>query len=341
VARNQELHRLEQSSREALARGEPIAAAEHHAEAASLWLQEGEPARAEFHLVQARELAVGATAHRHVSRYARALGRLWQDQARFDDAVRAYTEASARGRMAPSTDDALLAEVLHANMLAKAGRLPEALGLTNASIDYAVTQDLPADLAALLENRARHEMSLGAHQDALDTLAVAIKSAQVAEDAVKELRLAWSRHQLERGLGQLPTDDFDGLRRRQVELTGVDDVGWEMDLLQAALDLQSQRPGPAAEGARRARDGALGAMELPTYLQACLLLADIEVSAGRRPAALMVLLAAHDNLRQLLGDEAAAPVRAMLERFRRQWGDAVFDTAFAELRAHVEAQRPT
>jgi len=340
VARDPELQQLEQACQEALDRGDRLGAAELHVEAATKWLRKGERGRAEFHLVSARDLARKARHLPSASRYARTLARLHEDQARFAEAVEGYREAAAQARVSDAAEEALKAEVMHAEMLAKQGQHVEALALTNQSLDYAVATDRTVDLAALLRNRARHEMSLGRHGDALQTLAVGIDSAKVADDPVAALRLAWSRHQLERGTGQLPTDDFEELRARQAAMQGVDDVGWEMELLQASLELQAQKPGPAAQRTRSARDAALKARNLPLYLQACLLLGDIEVAAGRRHAALMVLLAAHQNLERLIGPTGAAPVKAMLERFRRQWGDAVFDQAFADLRAHVEAQRP-
>ena len=237
--------------------------------------------------------------------------------------------------------EALQATVRHADLLAQGGLHEQAVGVIDLGLSYAMESDLPGEVAALMQQRSRHLLSMGQVDRALDVLGVALEASQLTDDAVQQVRLRWARHQLERGLGRPTTESLLALRGDVEPLDGLDDIQWELDLTEASLRLQQGDDlDKAAVLTRSARDGALARRELPTYLQACLLLADIEVASERRHAALLVLLTCHRTVANLLDEEAAAPVKAMLERYRRQWGPQAYDQAFQRLRDHMEAQRP-
>jgi len=337
----EERARLEQAVATAVAGGDHEAAAEAHGALSTLLFLQGDAARAEWHLTQAIGQCRRLRRLDLASRYTRLLGQLRASQGRAQEAAQAFTDAFAQGQMGEAPLEALQATVRHADLLAQGGLHEQAVGVIDLGLSYAMESDLPGEVAALMQQRSRHLLSMGQVDRALDVLGVALEASQLTDDIVQQVRLRWARHQLERGLGRPTTESLLALRGDVEPLDGLDDIQWELDLTEASLRLQQGDDlDKAAVLTRSARDGALARRELPTYLQACLLLADIEVASDRRHAALLVLLTCHRTVANLLDEEAAAPVKAMLERYRRQWGPQAYDQAFQRLRDHMEAQRP-
>lgn len=338
---DEERQRLTEALVAAERSGDALATADARAALGTFELLAGSETQAEWHYVQAVEACRAARRLDKAAAHSRALGQLRGSQGRVAEAVEAFTTSWGQAMMADAPLEALITAVRHADLLAKGGLHGQALATIDRALTVATEADLPGEVASLMQERSRHQLSLGQTDRALDTLQIALEASELTDDRVQQLRLRWALHQLERGLGRPPTADLAALRAEAAALGGVADVLWEIDLTEAALrHQQGDDLVRAAELARAARDGAFARRALPTYLQACLLLADIEDASGRRPAALLVLLTCHRNLANLLGDEAAAPVKAMMVRYRRQWGAEAYDQAFQALRDHVEAQRP-
>jgi tetratricopeptide (TPR) repeat protein len=337
--RDAELERLEAEARRAESEHRYADVADCHGRAAVLHLSSGSPARAEWHLLQAQQAGKRARQPAVTSRYTRLQGVLLQREGRIEEARELLTRAAGQARMADSVDDVLLAEDALIKLLDRLGDTTGALANTNHAIRYAVDHERHADVAALLDMKAKFEASLGQTDRAAHTLQQAVAAATEAGDRVLQLRMRFTLHQLERAHARPPSEALEAILGDAAGVEGLDDVRWEGELLQAAEHLKVGETDQAVARCRSVRDASLQARHLTTFLQAALLLADAHDQRDERTLTLLTLLGAHRALANLLGDAAAEPVKAVMGRYQQQWGAAAFAEAMQSLKE--QAQRPT
>jgi tetratricopeptide (TPR) repeat protein len=131
-----------------------------------------------------------------------------------------------------------------------------------------------------------------------------------------------ARTDLDRAEGILQTDDH----RSRARLLGQ----------RAALRLDEGQPGEAIALAVRARDEAVAAVDVETYLAAVLVISTGELRAGREIEAYDALVRARASLKDLLGDAAEELLKEPMGRFSTQLGarfEAVRDAWLARARA--------
>ncbi len=300
-----------------------------------------------------RELATRAMAAGDAPTARAALERtlaLARQVADADEEARAlYALALLQQRMAPQGGVArhLLEEAEAAAR--RGGDLPFLAKVLDKRAGLLVAEGKPLLAAKLLNDVAALHGTCGDHDARLDVLRRLAMLLQVAgkpgeafdilADALAESRAGPAQlvrarlelHLLARGAG-LEGEPLQQLVDEAMEIGDTGAAGYvRLQMAADALQARDAVGGEAlADGARR---DALDCTDPILYLNACLLMAEARDQRGDRVGMLTILFTCKASLQDILGEQGARPVLALIESLEARWGPEVFGAALEGYRA--------
>ena len=164
---------------------------------------------------------------------------------------------------------------------------------------------------------------------AFDILADALAESRAGPAQLVRARL--ELHLLARGAG-LEGEPLQQLVDEAMEIGDTGAAGYvRLQMAADALQARDAVGGEAlADGARR---DALDCTDPILYLNACLLMAEARDQRGDRVGMLTILFTCKASLQDILGEQGARPVLALIESLEARWGPEVFGAALEGYRA--------
>lgn len=244
-------------------------------------------------------------------------------------ARRLLEEAEAAARR--GGDLRFLARVLdkRAGLLVTEGKPLQAAKLLN---DVAALHGTCGDEDARLDVLRRLAMLLqvsGKPGEAFDLLLDALAESRASPAQLVRARL--ELHLLARGTGI----QGESLQQLLDEAVADGDLGAAGYIrLQMAADALQARDAVGGEAhADAARRDALDCTDPILYLNACLMIAEAREQRGDRVGMLTILFTCKASLQDILGEQGARPVLALIQSLEARWGPEVFGTALEAYRA--------
>jgi hypothetical protein len=252
---------------------------------------------------------------------ARNPARAAQARESFRRAADGFEDPHWRGRALAQLGDV---ELQRADIPAAAIAFGHAADAFRAAGDAAAEADAMRRLAQAL-------LLAGREQEAAQVLARAVDEALAGGLAETAVGLRLDRRAI-LGPGADETDSLGAIitdARRQDR----PDLAARAYLARAGERAQRGDLAGALDDADSSRANALEAIDPITYTMACLQLAELHELRGDRIAAVGALVKCQASLGELLGDEARAPVIAVLEAQEARWGQEAFDEALERFKA--------
>ncbi|MDP2315251.1 MAG: hypothetical protein Q8P41_20300 [Pseudomonadota bacterium] len=224
-----------------------------------------------------------------------------------------------------------LARVLdkRAGLMIAEGKPLQAAKLLN---DVAALHGTCGDEDARLDVLRRLAMTLqmaGKPSEAFDILLDALAESKASPAQLVRARL--ELHLLARGTGI----EGESLQQLLDEAVADGDVGAAgyIRLQMAADALQGGDPVGGEAHADAARRDALDCLDAILYLNACLMIAEAREARGDRVGMLTILFTCKASLQDLLGEQGARPVLALIHSLEQRWGPEDFGAALEQYRA--------